>query len=282
MSLVYRDDNNRSAPRSSLQTIRSYVHEEFGIYFPPGKLYSLEAKIRKRARSLGLPSMEEYAEFLSQTQEEVPRFLDVVSTNKTHFFREPKHWQYMKDVLIPRWQKQSQVRVWSAACSSGEEPYTVAMLLEDAVSGDHTPPSSFQYRILATDISPSVLQKGQRGQYDSRDLEAVREFRPGYVVRFYESVGKEQYQVKEQLRQKVTFRQFNLKKPFPVRRSFDLVLCRNVLIYFDQKMIEELIRKFETVLAPGGHLFIGHTETLNSISTQLERVQPAVYRLPSS
>lgn len=266
-------EKNISLEEAPLKWLRDHLHEQYGIYFPEEKLYSLESKIKRRFQKLGLESLLKYVKHLKGNPDEVPFFLDAVTTNKTYFFREQVHWDFVRDQILPDWESRSDlIRVWSAACSSGQEAYSVAMLLEDS-------PAPISYKILASDISEKIIRVGSRGIYSSRAREKVRDFDPTFEERFFNEYEGASYRVIEAIRRHVYFRQFNLKfHSNPFRKAFDLIMLRNVLIYFDTEMIQNLIHHCENLLKKGGFLFIGHTETLMDVSHSLKKIQPSIYR----
>ncbi|MFB6356859.1 MAG: protein-glutamate O-methyltransferase CheR, partial [bacterium] len=218
--------------------------------------------------------------YLRNNPDEITPFLDVISTNTTKFYREQRHWEYLMDELVPAWRDQSRINAWSAACSSGEEPYTLALLLEHSLrKGATTSLAGRPYRILSTDLSDDVLRRGMRGVYSKDAFEPLADQYPN-IVRNYCQQRKNGYlKIDEEIRDRVVFRQFNLKSDnYPYRRKFDLVLIRNVLIYFDNEMKQHVIDGLSRSLKKGGTLFIGHSESLNNIDHQLTRERPAIYR----
>ncbi|MFB6345893.1 MAG: protein-glutamate O-methyltransferase CheR [bacterium] len=259
-----------------LKWIRQHLHSNYGIYFPEEKLYSLRSKLKRRCRELGLNSIQEYAQHLAGDPDEIPYFLDTITTNKTYFFREDVHWQFLEKQLhnsgIPG---DGEIRVWSAACSSGEEAYSAAMVLDNHGS-------SRPFRILATDVSEKIIRVGARGIYPKADLEPLREYNPRLKSLYFEPHSGRTVRLRKKLRSKVFFRQFNLKFcTNPFERSFDVILLRNVLIYFDQEMIQSVISHCEELLAEDGYLIIGVTENLHNIQHGLIKVQPSIFRKDS-
>ncbi|MFB6356857.1 MAG: protein-glutamate O-methyltransferase CheR [bacterium] len=262
----------------ALEFIRRHVHENYGIYFPDEKLYSLKSKLERRMTKVDCESLRDYADYLQGNPDEIPFFLDAITTNKTYFFREPNHWKYFEEHLIPAWKDQSEVRIWSAACSSGEEPYTASILMEEALrQGIINLPSD--YKVLGSDVSEQVLRVGSRGIYSRDQVQKVREYRVSFAEHYFEEDEQSNYRVSESLQNHVYFRQFNLVfNGNPFRKQFDLILLRNVLIYFDQEMIQNVIRHCEQLLSPGGYLFIGHTETIREIDHTLEKQAPSIFQ----
>jgi chemotaxis protein methyltransferase CheR len=254
-----------------LQRIRRHVHEEYGIYYPDEKTSVLRSSLRPRVQEVELDSLREYADFLEDNPDEIPAFLDAITTNKTYFFREEDHWTFMDEQFLEDRPFEEPLRIWSAACSSGEEPYTAAFLTHDS--------SVQQYRILASDISEKILRTGTRGIYTGEDLEPVDDYCNHFRDLYFEETDTGVYRVRDVIKKNVHFRQFNLTfDSNPFQRGFDLILLRNVLIYFDDEMIRNVIRHCERLLNPGGYLFIGHTENIDSVDHGLKYVQPSIFR----
>ncbi|MFP4687736.1 MAG: CheR family methyltransferase [bacterium] len=266
-----------SLKESPLLWIKDYVHREYGLYFSERKMFTLESKLKRRVYQLELDSIEEYAEYFRGNPDEVPFFLDTVTTNKTDFFRELPHWHYFEQELIPAWQDKKEIRIWSAACSSGEEPYTAGLLLEreKRKSRYDIPP----YRILASDISEEVLRQGTRAVYPDKSLEPVRKYDPSLSSDFFHRDQQTNYRLDDSVKENVFFRQFNLKfKNRPFRKKFHLIMVRNVLIYFDQAMIQNVISNCERLLVDKGILMISHTETLQGIDHDLNQVKTSIFQ----
>lgn len=263
----------------SFEWIRSFLYRNYGIFYEDDKLYKLKHKLNKRIRQLEINSLDEYVSYLRENSQEINDLLEVISTNKSLFYREEKHWKYMREILVPTWENSGKIKIWSAACSSGEEPYTVAMILEDLrTSGE----ASVRYDILATDISRKMLNQGQRGHYPESSLRGIRQSRPE-LEQYLRPVDDTTWEIDPSLKQSVTFRQFNLKsKSCPFRSTFHLILCRNVFIYFDETGKQTVVDTLREALMPDGHLFTGHTENLNRVDHAMERVQPAIFRKSES
>ncbi len=258
------------------QRFRDFVHGQAGIDLPVGKDGLVSARIAGRVRALSLPSEEAYLEHLlaPQGRDEVSAFIDVISTNFTHFFREAKHFdllrRFVRDLTAAG---RSEVRVWCAASSSGEEPYTLAMVLDDALSG-----RGVTWRVLATDISTRMLERATAATYDAAQLEPVP---PAYARRYLVPGPDGRSSIAPALRARVSFGRLNLSRPpFPMRGPFDVIFCRNVMIYFDTAIRQGLVQDVERLLAPGGLFIVGHTETLTGVKTQLECAEPSVYVKP--
>jgi chemotaxis protein methyltransferase CheR len=240
-----------------------------GIELRPEKVELVKSRLAPRLRQLRLSSYEEYLAQAQLDRRELSNLVDVLTTNKTSFFREAAHFVYTRDVLLPRWRARPQpVKLWSAACSSGEEPYSMAMLLQ-AELGAKT-------RILATDISRRVLERAQKGSYTPEAADSI----PPESRRYLRPVpGSDQLEIVPEIKAMVSFARLNLQGVWAMRGPFDLILCRNAMIYFDPPTRADLVRRFASLLGKDGTLFIGHSETLNDIEHPLRAVQPAIYRV---
>jgi len=237
-----------------------------GIVLKEGKEELVQSRLSKRLKACGLGSFEAYMDLVSSNKAELAQMVDVLTTNKTNFFREPAHFDLMRETLIPQWLSQnSEVRIWSAACSSGEEPYTIAMTLLEAA-----PALARKTKILATDLSAVVLEKARKATYVADVPAAIRS-------RYFEQVSAREQRVTAKARDLVSFARLNLLDPFPMRGRFNLIFCRNVMIYFDKPTQLGLARRFREMLEPGGFLFIGHSESLGQSDNGLQYERPAVY-----
>jgi len=258
-----------------------FIHEECGIKLPPSKKTMLEARLQKRLRVLGYEGYKEYCEFLFTPEGmecELCNLIDQVTTNTTDFFREPKHFEHLYATLLPQWMAQNgdrqALKIWSAGCSIGAEPYTMAFVLSDFQQAN----PQFRFKVLATDISSEVLGKAARGVYSQEQARGV----PGAVLRKYflrsKDRDKKLVRVAPEIRRLVEFRQLNFMESFTFREAKDIIFCRNVIIYFDKPTQARLMQKFCANLKPGGHLFIGHSESLAGQNLPLEQVAPTIYR----
>jgi chemotaxis protein methyltransferase CheR len=255
---------------------RELVYERAGIHLGANKQALLSARLRKRMRVLKMETFAEYYEHVRDdaTGEEIVQLLDAVSTNVTQFYREARHFDVFAEALA-KWQEQGRkrIRIWCAAASSGEEPYTLAITMRESLSAE------IDAKILATDISTRVLEMARRGHYDESKLTNVP--RP-LLTRYFRRYGNRSSTIREvspDLRAMVTFGRLNLATPpFPMHGPLDAVFCRNVMIYFDNAVRQRLVTEVERLLAPDGLLFIGHSETLTGIKTRLVANSPSVYR----
>lgn len=266
--------------------IGEIVESECGIAFPAAKRVMLETRLRRRARALGLDSLSSYCgllEDLAGRARELPYLIDAATTHKTDFFREPSHFEYLAGEAVPQLVAnhgaglRRPLTLWSSACSTGEEPYTLAMVLSDYAIANKE--SGFRFRIDATDISPVVLEKARLGVYAEEVAAPVpHTHRKRYLLRG----GKRQQgmvRVAPELRASVKFRQLNLMEAhygFP--ELFDVVFCRNVMIYFDRATQFAILSKICNTLRAGGYLFMGHAESLSGLDLPLVQVEATVYR----
>lgn len=260
-----------------------FIESEVGIKMPPAKRIMLESRLQKRLRALQIESFDEYIEHVfSVDNSEIIHMIDVVTTNKTDFFREPDHFVYLRERLLPhhvhhdRWGVDGRFKIWSAASSTGEEAYTMAIVLAEYQRQENP---RFDFRILGTDISTAVLDKARRAVYPiDRVAPVTEELRKRYLMRS-RNRDEELVRVKRVLREKAQFHRLNLMAPrFPIRDRFHVIFCRNVIIYFDRERQEELLRKLYSYLVPGGYLFLGHSETLAGIDLPVVSVAPTVYQ----
>lgn len=248
-----------------------------GISLGPAKLALVSARVAKRQRALGIPDAEGYLEYLEsdETGRELVSFLDVISTNVTAFMREPAHFVELA-AQAREWSRQGRrrLRLWSAACSTGEEPYSMAMTVLAAMG------SKVDLKILATDISPTVLEHARRGVYSAAKTEAIdSELRDHFLSPCGESGQGPAYAVCDALRDCVVFRRLNLASPpFPMRGPFDAVFCRNVMIYFDAGVRRALVGEIGRLLGESALFMVGHSESLAGMNDGLALVRPSVFR----
>ncbi|HSW47306.1 MAG TPA: protein-glutamate O-methyltransferase CheR [Phycisphaerae bacterium] len=260
---------------SEFERVSELVKALCGINLHQGKKELLKARLSKRVRMLGMSGFDEYIRRVEADSDgdELVVMLDAISTNLTNFFREPAHFEYLSERVIPEVATR-RLRVWSAGCSSGEEPYTIAIVLQE-----HLPePLGWDVKILATDLSTRVLAQARRGAYPA---ERLKDFSGLLLSRYFTCVQtrpERVYQLNDAVRRMVTFARLNLMDAWPMRGPFDVVFCRNVMIYFDKPTQSRLVNRFWELLAPGGILFVGHSESLAGVKHRFEYVQPTVYR----
>ncbi len=267
---------------SEYEFIRKLVYEQSRINLGSDKKELVAARLNKRLRETGIPTIGEYCAYLEKEEEELANLLDVISTNHTFFFREIQHFQFLMTVALPEIvqrmaaSKETVLRVWSAASSTGEEPFSIAIHLEEFFKGK---PNA--WKMEATDISTRVLAHAEQGVYP---LDRLREI-PQELFRkyFQRGVGAKDgyFRIKEPLRNAVRFSRMNLLQPhYPFHEPFHLVFCRNVMIYFDRATQEELVNKISSHMIPGAYLMIGHSESLTGVKHPFRAVKPAIYQKP--
>jgi chemotaxis protein methyltransferase CheR len=257
--------------------IRRLAYDQFGLELREGKEQLVSARLAKLMRALKLTSFQQYYDYLlaDRSGEALTAMIDALTTNHTSFFREPAHFDFLRSTVLPQLQHRKQIAIWSAACSSGEEPYSIAFCLLQYFVKQAVAPS---IRILATDISTRVLDGARRAAYPEERFTGlpIQELRP-FLMRGTES-WKGWYRVKQQVRDLIEFRRLNLMDEFSQLGSFPVIFCRNVMIYFDKTTQESLVHRLTDCLEPGGYLLIGHAESLNRIKHRLHYIQPAIYR----
>jgi chemotaxis protein methyltransferase CheR len=264
--------------------ISDLVYEHCGINLHEGKRELVRARLAKRLREGNFASFSEYLRYVldDPTGHEFALLVDALSTNLTKFFREEQHFEYLGNQWLPPWlqAKQSRhdlrLRGWSAGCSSGEEPYSIAITLLEALPNRER----WNVRILATDVSTRMLQKAQEGLYDKDRVASIPvSLRNKYLTHVRGRDG-DRYEVAANLRHLVVLRYLNLMQDWPIQGPIDFIFCRNVMIYFDKPTQNRLIHRFYDLLAPGGILFTGHSESLTGITHKFQYVQPTIYRKP--
>jgi chemotaxis protein methyltransferase CheR len=255
--------------------IRELTYQVCGIHLPEGKEGLVQSRLTRRLRQLNLTGFDAYLVLLRSREgrAEMSNMIDALTTNKTSFFREPRHFEFLAEHVLPATLGAGRpLRIWSAGCSSGEEPYSLSMLTQGAARGRRS-----DVRILATDIASDILGDARSAVYEDRQIESVPEAFKREHLELVEKGPPARYRVREEVRASVRFARLNLMGQWPMRGPFDVIFCRNVMIYFDKKTQEHLVGRFEALLRPGGYLFVGHSESLSGIRHRLRFVQPAVY-----
>jgi len=261
---------------SDLETLCRVLYRLSGLSFKPGKEVLMRARLTARVRALGLGSFREYLELLQSgvAEQEYGNLVDVMTINKTSFFREPRHFDLLRTVVLPSLSKRERVRLWSAACSTGEEPYSIAMILASVLPNTIRRDS----RILATDISGRVLEHARVGHFDRAVCQDIPEH---LRERFLSPVPGEKYlAVRSSIRNLVQFAELNLMGTWPMKGPFDVIFCRNVMIYFDMAVRQALADRLWDIMSPGGYLFLGCAESLTGLSHQFKAIEPAFYQKP--
>jgi chemotaxis protein methyltransferase CheR len=262
------------------QRFQALIHEQAGIWLAPVKKALLVGRLAKRLRELGLRSYGDYYERVIGDEAERIRMLDCICTNETHFFREPRHFELLSQRIFPAWREAAdagrrprRIRVWSAACSTGEEPYTIAMVLLSAF------PVGWELEVLASDLSTKVLERAAAGVWSlSKSSEIPDEYLKAFMLKGY---GAQEGLMKAgpDVRAIVRFARVNLVADgWPAAAPYDLIFCRNVLIYFDRRGKISVVERLLGRLAPDGYLFLGHAESLGGFTTRARAVLPTVYQ----
>lgn len=258
------------------QALRETARKLFGLDLKPGKEALASARLGNRAHGLGLKSIGEYLNFVKADASgaELSILIDSLTTHYTSFLREPEHFRLLRESILPLYRNRREVKIWSAACSTGEEPYSILFHLAEDCGGQ----GLGRYSILATDISTRALAQARAGIYPAGRLEGL----PAEWIRKYFQRGQGpregEFRVKEWLRDRVRFARLNLMEPFGHAGVFPVIFCRNVMIYFDKPTQENLVERLSECLEPGGWLLTGHAESLMGISRGFRYIAPAVYR----
>ncbi len=275
-----------SLSEQDFRRLSEFIQSECGIKMPQSKKVMLQSRLQKRIRYLGMNSLEDYCNYLfspNGTENELVHMIDVVTTNKTDFYREPRHFEYLVQNALPELISKGSagigkdLMVWSAGCSTGEEPYTLAMVLSEFAR--RCPGFKLRYTILATDISTRVLEKAKLGIYEHEKVTPVpMDQKKKYLLRGKDK-EKNLVRVSHELRSAVRFRRLNfLEGDFGMREPMDIIFCRNVIIYFDRSTQETLLNRFSEHLNPGGYVFLGHSETIHGLDVPLTQIAPTIYR----
>ncbi|BES69087.1 protein-glutamate O-methyltransferase [Marinobacter nanhaiticus D15-8W] len=247
------------------------IFAEAGIHMPASKRVMVAGRLAKRLKVLGLGSYGEYSQYLRRDPAEKQIAVDLLTTNETYFFREPRHFDFLRDHILPGHTRHKPFRLWSAACSSGEEPYTAAMVLADGLGATG-------WDILASDISTQVLDRARSGRYPMARAQKI----PRDCLRRHclKGIGEADgtFMVDSALRSRVNFQQINLNTRLPEVGMFDVIFLRNVMIYFNAETKKQIVARLQAQLKPGGYFIVGHSETLNGLQEGLQAVMPSVYR----
>ncbi len=280
-----RFDENTTLSEVTFRRLNTFIFKEYGIKLGPQKKVLIQTRIRKRVKALNMCSFDEYCDFIFDKgglETEARHLADVVTTHKTDFFREPYHFEYLTGTVLPGIMKRNNTRnvrisAWSAGCSTGEEAYTLAMVLQEYAEGN----PGLDYSILATDISGRVIDKALKGIYEEERIGPI----PYALKKKYIMQGRDSanilYRVVPSLRSRITFKRLNfMDDTYGIDGLFSIILCRNVIIYFDRPTQERIINRFYHLLSPGGYLMLGHSETLSGIDTPFTYEAATIYRKP--
>ncbi len=261
--------------KKDFDRIVNTIYQVSGISLSERKEDMVYSRLARRLRGVGLTSFKSYLDYVEENNEEQKAFVNALTTNLTHFFREEHHFEYLTDVLFPEIfsKQQKRIRFWSAGCSTGEEPYTLAMIWEHLKAK----PSHCDFKVLATDLDTNVLDTAKQGIYSIDKLKPVDE---EYFKWFSQNNNctNNQKQVSETLKQYIHFKQLNLMQEWPIKGPFQLIICRNVLIYFDKPTQEKLIKRYTELLEPGGCLILGHSESLGKNRDIYENLGKTIFR----
>ncbi|MGH4138686.1 CheR family methyltransferase [Clostridium sp.] len=262
---------------SEFRELTGYMKTNYGINLIEKKIL-IEGRLSNMIIEKGFSNFSDYLKFVFKdfSGNEISTLINKLTTNHTFFMREADHFEYFRDTVLPYLElssKTKDLRIWSAGCSSGEEPYTLAMIIADYFG---TSKPMWNTKILATDISQKVLETAEKGVYSG---DAVITIPKCWGLRYFNKIKDENYQISEKIRNEIIYRNFNLMTEiFPFKKRFHVIFCRNVMIYFEPKTKMELINKFYDMTEPGGYLFIGHSESVNKDETKYKYIMPAVYR----
>jgi len=258
--------------------LAKYIKTHYGINLKEGKQALLAGRLQNVLIENGFSNFTEYYEYVvsDQTELAATTLINKITTNHTFFMREVDHFKFFTDKVLPemtRNLKDKDIRIWSAGCSSGEEPYTLAMIIDEFLGKEKM---LWDAKILATDISCKVLEEARMGIYSNEKIATIP---INWKLNYFCNYNKDNYVISDRLRNEVVFRKFNLMdKTFPFRKKFHVIFCRNVMIYFDEQTKRELIKKFYDSMEYGGYLFIGHSESINRDQTKFQYIMPSVYR----
>lgn len=260
----------------TFQQYAALIYAHSGINLGDNKKELLQARVAKRMRSLKIPDYREYYNYVlkDNSGEELAALLDAISTNVTSFFREKDHFDFLS-TTVKDWHTEGQrrFRFWSAACSTGEEPFSLAMTILETMPGE----KYIDTKILATDISRPALQVAKEGIYERKKMEHF----PVPGSKYFESIGQDRFMARNFLRNMVVFNYLNLQgEDYPFRGPMDAIFCRNVMIYFDEKGRSNIINRFYNLLRKGGYLFVGHSESLLGMTNGFQYIRPSIYQKP--
>ncbi len=268
-------------PDAIFEKLSAFIYREFGIKMPPVKKVMLQSRLQRRLRELQMNSYEQYCDFVFSKEGEameLVHMIDVVTTNKTDFFREPAHFDFMQQVVLPEFvhknKKNPLLKIWSAGCSSGEEVYTLAIVLSEFARNQQ----ELDFSILGTDISSAILRKAFDAVYtESRVANIPMELKKRYFLRSRDR-EKPSVRVVPELRKKTHYARLNfMDENYDIRENFDVIFCRNVLIYFDRVTQQNVINRLCRSLKTGGYFFLGHSESITSMNVPLVQLKPTVF-----
>ena len=270
--------------RRDLAEIAAMIYADAGIYLNETKASLVYSRLSKHIRSLGLVGFRDYCALVSSPAGAVARreMLSHLTTNFTRFFRENHHFEHLRNEVLPalltRARSGGRVRIWSAACSDGQEPYSIALTVLSLMPNA----ADFDFKILATDIDPKILDLARTGAYDETSLETVS---PAMRKQWFQDVeiqGRRKFQIDDRVKRLITFNELNLMAQWPFKGSFDVIFCRNVVIYFDKPTKQRLFQRYAGLLPEGGYLFLGHSESMYGLNDNFDLIGRTVYRKRST
>lgn len=268
----------KSLTDQEFQMFADYLYQYAGINLTPQKKNLLITRLSQIIDKQGYGSFKAYFEHMQQDKsgKTLSEFINRISTNHTYFYREEEHFNFLKTNVLPElvdtYKRERDLRIWSAGCSNGSEPYTISMILSEYLEKDFI---SWDTKLLATDISEKVLKQAEMGIYKANEIDKIP---PMWKLKYFKQISNDEFQVVEAIRKNVILRRLNLLSDFPFKKPFQVIFCRNVMIYFDEPTKQKIVEKFYNQLANGGYLFIGHSETIDRTSSPLKYVMPSVYR----
>jgi len=272
----WEDSSVRPLGPREFEQIRELAYRTFGLDLKPGKEELVSARLQRLVRSGGFRSYQDYCRHVlgDPTGESLLALIDALATNHTSFLREADHFDFLREKVLPALARRDSLDIWSAACSTGEEIWTLAFLLRDALP-------SARIRLVGTDISRKVLAYAERAVYPA---DRVNGLPPAWIKGYFAAEGRppKAYRVKPEIRAQAVFQRLNLIEPLTWSKQFPVIFCRNVMIYFDRPTQQRVISSLSRSLEPGGYLFVGHAESFTGIDHRLEYVRPAVYRQPGA
>jgi len=268
---------NMSLNAAEYKKIQDYIYEKLGIDVDDKKKETVTTKITKLMHRHSMKSPKEYINYVTGTTDAnmIQEFFNEITTNTTEFFRESAHFDYIKNHInsiltdIPRIKKEGEIRLWSAPCSSGEESVTLAVVLKECL------PPGINIKILATDISEKVLNKAIKGVYSENECRGMPK---SYLLKYFKKQADGCYETIPEIKKVITYRLFNLMDDFNFKKGFDIIFCRNVMIYFDRDVQEKLVNKFYNEIVPNGLFFIGHSESMLNKKHKFKYIETALYK----
>jgi chemotaxis protein methyltransferase CheR len=264
------------------QRLSNFIYNELGIKMPDVKRVMLQSRLQKRLQELKMSSFKQYIDFVFSNEgksDEIIKMIDLVTTNKTDFFREPTHFDFLLESALPdiiaRDPEKSMIKIWSAGCSSGEEPYTLAMTLKEFTSRQY----DLDYEIFCTDLSSRILEKAITAIYPEEKVKEIPlSLKKKYLLKSKDPINKT-VRIVPELRSKLSFKRLNfMDAKYHVDKEFDIVFCRNVLIYFDRQTQQEVITKLCGKLKKNGYFFLGHSESITNMDVPLRQIKPTIFR----